>query len=74
MGAEARLNEVISSIPVGLVTGRGVSAPPAHPNLKPQIAAFLLRVLQMCSRSSTPGGSGAKAVGEVSASAVGETT
>jgi hypothetical protein len=57
-----------------VVTGQGVGAPLSHPNLKPQIAALLLRVMQMCSRSSTPGGSGAKAVGEVSASAVGETT
>jgi hypothetical protein len=35
---------------VGLVTGRGVDAPPAQPNLKPQIAALLHQVLQICCR------------------------
>jgi hypothetical protein len=33
---------------VGLVTGQGVGAPLSHPNLKPQIAALLLLVMQIC--------------------------
>ncbi len=44
-------NEVISSIQVGLVTGRGVDAPPAHQNLKPQNAAPVQQALHICCTS-----------------------
>ncbi len=33
--------------------GSGVRSSPAHPNLKPQIAALLHQVLQICCRSAT---------------------
>ena len=46
-------NAVISSITVGLVTGREGATSPAHPNLRPQIAALLQRVMRMCSGSAT---------------------
>ena len=45
---------------VGLVTGRGVDAPPAHPNLKPQVAALLQRVMQICCRGAAEATQGAE--------------
>ena len=48
-------NEVISSITVGLVTGQEVAASLAHPNPKPQIAAQVQQVLQICCRSHPQG-------------------
>jgi len=51
MGAEARLNEFIILLLQG-GRGRGVSAPPAHPNLRPQIAALPLRLMRICCTAS----------------------